>query len=49
MRLSSMIFACFLSALICEICGEGRPYCGGAIRLLRSSLATTPSRMWTTR
>jgi hypothetical protein len=24
-------------------------YCGGAILLLRSSLATTPSLMWTTR
>jgi hypothetical protein len=28
---------------------DPRFYCGGAIRLLRSSLATTPSLIWTTR
>jgi len=32
------------------LCGEKLlGYCGGAILLLRSSLATTPSRIWTTR
>lgn len=39
----------FLSAFIRSICGENPRYSGGAILLLRSSLATTPSLMWTTR